>query len=114
MKESQNVTEDVTVESTVPWTELTFWTGTATIVAALFGVVGNMLCFMTAPSLPDSTTKYLMKYLAVWDSLRALQVFMLPSVFYRLLLHVTVRMQVKVPKNFHALIQVNLSETVRI
>ena len=40
---------------------------------AIFGVIGNSLCFHTAGYLPASTSAYLMRYLAVWDTLAATQ-----------------------------------------
>ena len=45
---------------------------TGVIVTAL-GLIGNYLCYVTAGYLPESTSAYLMKYLAVWDSIAVLQ-----------------------------------------
>ncbi len=39
---------------------------------ALMGAIGNYLSFRSAECLPEATSKYLMKYLAVFDSLAAL------------------------------------------
>ena len=39
---------------------------------ALMGTIGNFLIFRSVEYLPEATSKYLMKYLAVCDSLAAL------------------------------------------
>ncbi len=85
VNESEYLTSEMPVEDSIPWEEVTFWVGIGAIVAALLGIVGNTLCFITAPKLPDSTTQHLIRYLAVWDALRATQSVLLPNVFYRLL-----------------------------
>ncbi len=75
------------------WVELSFWSGVAAIVVALLGVGGNILCFISAPNLPESTTRHLIRYLAVWDSLSALQNVLLPNIFYKMV-HLAIGLQV--------------------
>ena len=41
---------------------------------ALMGTIGNFLSFRSAEYLPEATSKYLMKYLAICDSLAALSI----------------------------------------
>ncbi len=85
VEELKNITAKVDLEPDFLWTELKFWTEVGTIVVAVLGVGGNTLCFFAAPNLPESTTRYLIRYLAVWDSLAVIQNVMLPVVFYKLL-----------------------------
>ena len=42
-------------------------------VVAVLGCVKNYLSFQSAAYLPEATSKYLMRYLAVWDSIAALE-----------------------------------------
>ncbi len=62
--------------------------GVVTIAIGLFGAivsvlgsVGNYLCFRTAHFLPESTTKYLMKHLAVWDAVSVIQAGFVETLF---------------------------------
>ena len=40
---------------------------------SIIGMVGNCLCFITAKHLPPSTSAFLMRYLALWDTVSAFQ-----------------------------------------
>ena len=42
-------------------------------VISLIGLVLNYFCFLAADCLPESSSATLVKYLAVWDSLAAIQ-----------------------------------------
>ena len=54
-----------------------------TRLVAVFGLLGNFLIFKTAHLLPEATSKYIMQYLAVWDSLAALEGAVIKDVFYQ-------------------------------
>ncbi len=58
-----------------------------TRVVALLGLLGNFLSFKTADFLPDATSKYIVKYLAVWDTLAALEGALIQKVFFCFIVH---------------------------
>ena len=56
------------------------------VLIAVAGLFGNFLCFKTASYLPEATSKYIVKYLAFWDSLAALEATLFFDLFYDYLL----------------------------
>ncbi len=66
-------------------------------VASCVGCVGNYLSYQTAEFLPEATTKYLIKHLAVWDSVTLIQVALFQNL-YLIFVPQTALFQVK---NFH-------------
>ncbi len=76
-----------------------------TKLAALFGLLGNSLTFRTVELLPEATSKYLMKYLAVWDSMAALHGSVIRPTLYRFLSQLPLSSQVHLlTYSFHKLL----------
>ncbi len=56
-------------------------------IVAVFGVIGNFLSYRSAEHLPEATSKYLMRYLAVLDTLTALLASLFRQALYNVLFH---------------------------
>ncbi len=54
----------------------------AASAVTVLGSIGNYLSFQSAAYLPEATTKYLMRYLAVFDTLTSLMVSVGQHVLY--------------------------------
>ena len=54
-----------------------------TRLVTTFGLLGNFLISKTAYQLLEATSKYIMQYLAVWDSLAALEGDVIKDVSYQ-------------------------------
>ncbi len=50
-----------------PWEKAELFVDITAWLMALPCAVGNWLCYLTCGLLPESTTGYLMKHLAIWD-----------------------------------------------
>ncbi len=67
---------------------------TLALLIALLGVLSNFLCFQTATHLPEATSKYIVKYLAVWDTLAALEATLFYDLFFHYFRHLAANLQV--------------------
>ena len=65
---------------------------------AIIGAVGNFLSFRSAAYLPEATSKYLMRYLAVFDTLTALNTSVIRLVLYNFVIP---QLQVNQVTQFH-------------
>ena len=68
-----NVTEAVLEASEFQWDRATWVLCVCGLVITIVGVMCNYLCYRTAAYLPESTSAGLVRYLAIWDSLSAIQ-----------------------------------------
>ncbi len=91
-KMSANITEATT--SSVSQAKPDQLVGISSIVMALLaatislvGCVLNYFCYRTAEFLPESTTKYLMKHLAVWDTVSLVHAVVFETIFQNSFVH---------------------------
>ena len=70
-----NLTENLEQHSFLEekWADAVLYTRVCLLAVACLGILGNYLVIITTAYLPESTTKHLIKYLAVWDALAVFQ-----------------------------------------